>query len=83
MRAPSLGKQLRNYLKALRRWIKAGRPVRDDREVARILDTVCGQCRHFNEVGSCNVCGCRLAKEGPAFRSKVRMETEKCPKDKW
>ena len=63
--------------KAVRRWISAGRPVRDEDEQRHILTEVCPPCE-FIVNGSCSKCGCIL-------KAKVYMDTEKCPlpEPKW
>ncbi len=80
---PGAGARVKSYTKAMLRWIKAGRPVRSDIEVARIFDTICRPCEHFDEGrGSCTVCGCKVSRSGSALRNKLAMMTENCPKGK-
>lgn len=73
------------YVRAVARWIRAGRPVRSRGEVARIYDELCRPCvPHFNaETGSCRRCGCRVNKSRNALLNKIKMGTEKCPVGKW
>ncbi len=68
------------WAKAVGFWIMAGRPVRSDEDVDRIL-TICKACDRF-ENGSCNECGCHVS-EGPAVFNKARMATEFCQLEKW
>lgn len=70
--------RLRRYVRALRKWIKAGRPTRSKEEVAKLL-AICETCDdHFHRrKKSCKLCGCRM--RGPAFANKLKMATESCP----
>ena len=73
-----------NYARAVQRWIKAGRPVRDDARVAEIYDTKCRPCRHFDQNReTCTICGCFVRRSGSALRNKIKMATEHCPEGKW
>ncbi len=70
------------YGKAVARWIAAGRPVRTDAEVRVIFHTHCRRCDQFDpERQKCRLCGCRVAESGPAYRNKLKMATERCPRD--
>jgi len=70
------------YKRALFRWIKAGRPVRDEAEIERIFETCCKPCEAYD--GSvCHHCGCRINKEKTAMLNKIAMATEECPLEKW
>ena len=70
------------YGRAMVRWIARGRPVRSDARVQEIFDTFCRPCRHFDaEKQTCQLCGCRVRRDGPAAANKLRMATERCPAD--
>ena len=69
------------YTKAIATWTMAGMPVRSNHEVASIF-AVCAACDHFNG-RACTVCGCSTSTSAIAFVNKIKMATEKCPKDKW
>jgi hypothetical protein len=69
-------------MRALSRWIKAGRPVRSEEEVKRILLTYCEPCRAYGE-GRCRYCGCQVNLIGTAPQNKIAMATEECPLTKW
>ncbi len=95
----SLPRKLKRYAKAIRKWNKAGRPVRTDREVADIYFAHCLVCDHYDaEKGVCRLCGCKVCgREGRVFSffgvelptkakamlNKIRMATEHCPNRKW
>lgn len=71
------------YLRALIRWIAAGRPTRDDEEVTEAV-AICEACNHYRATkGRCGVCGCAIHTPGMVILSKARLATERCPKDKW
>ena len=72
------------YTRALSRWIKAGRPVRDEEEIERIFETFCKPCDGYDESSSsCLHCGCRVNFMTAAMLNKIAMATEECPLDKW
>ena len=74
----------KRYLKAVARWVVAGRPERPADEVARIYDEVCRPCPEFDgERETCKVCGCRVRRDGKALLNKIAMATEDCPKGQW
>jgi hypothetical protein len=73
---------LAGYVRAVARWIAAGRPVRSPAEVARLHATYCLPCDHY-DAGRCRACGCRVRPAGPALGNKLRMQTEVCPAGKW
>jgi len=84
-RPPDDGSKIRRYAKAVKKWITAGRPVRPPEEVARIFDQICVPCENFNVAGSCNLCGCKVRRNGAALMNKLAMATTNCPADppKW
>ena len=72
------------YTRALSRWIKAGRPIRNEAEIERIFETCCKPCEAYDAKSTtCSHCGCRvnLAKAAPL--NKIAMATEECPLEKW
>lgn len=71
------------YARALTRWIAAGRPTRDDEEVAEIV-AVCETCDKYKaDKSRCSVCGCKVHTPGITILSKAKLGTERCHKDKW
>ena len=63
------------FLKALIKYMRCGRRVQIDEYIRRLI--VCKDCKNFNNAKwSCEKCGCYLTK-------KAKMNTEKCPDDKW
>ena len=72
------------YTRALSRWIKAGRPVRQESEIVFIYREHCRPCEVFDETSStCHHCGCRVNESVIAPVNKIAMQTEHCPIDKW
>ena len=71
-----------HYAKALWRWIKAGRPVRSDEEVAAIYAEHCAPCDELVD-GRCRRCGCGVAPGGMAAMNKIKLLTENCLDKKW
>ena len=78
----SLGKKIKNYTKATKRWIKKGSTKRTDEEVNHIYDDICKPCQHFVKK-SCKLCGCKVSKSKSGLTNKIRMATENCPIKKW
>jgi len=73
-----------HYTRALSRWIKAGRPVRNEAEIKRIFETFCSPCEaHDMESSSCRYCGCRVNLKESALTNKIAMATEDCPIGRW
>jgi len=69
--------------KAIRRWLKYGRPVRNPRQIRRLWRT-CKRCEHFDEPkGACSICQCRVNLSSLAMANKLAMATEACPVGKW
>ena len=72
------------YTRAFSRWIKAGRPVREEAEIDRIFETCCKPCEAYDATNStCSHCGCRVNLTKTAPLNKIAMATEECPLDKW
>jgi len=81
---PSITQKVIRYTRALSRWIKAGRPVREESEIIVIFETHCQSCKSFDERStSCNHCGCRVNISTIAPLNKIAMATEQCPLEKW
>ncbi len=75
------------YAKSTAEWIAAGRPVRPNEEVERILrmcqSDACGYYEpRGDDRGMCRACGCMLNLYGGLF-NKIRRATEHCPKEYW
>jgi len=72
------------YAVAVTRWVAAGMPNRSDAEVERIYGICNAPCKFFRQGSQvCRLCGCRLAGGGSAWKNKIRMATETCPKKYW
>lgn len=81
---PGMPTQLSNYWTAVKRWIKAGRPKRSDKEVARIHSQFCSKCDWYDkEMQRCKGCGCKVKPQGAALLNKIKMATETCPRKFW
>jgi hypothetical protein len=77
-------RKIKTYTGALSRWIKAGRPIREESEIVRIFEEHCQQCEAFEEnSSSCSHCGCRINTLHIAPLNKIAMATEHCPLEKW
>ena len=73
-----------HYTRALYRWIKTGRPVREEDEIKRIFETCCKPCEAYEANSSvCSYCGCRVNLVKAAPLNKIAMATEECPLEKW
>lgn len=70
--------RLSTYAQAMVRWIAAGRPVRPQGEIERILREHCEPCDKFRD-GTCGACGCRVNSSHRAWQNKIAMATEQCP----
>ncbi len=84
---PALATRVLTFAEATAQWIAAGRPVRDEAEVLRIYDDICGRCdrREATDdpgVSWCQQCGCRLGRGGQVL-NKILLATEHCPLGKW
>ena len=81
---PNIFNRTYRYTRALSRWIKAGRPVRDEASIQRIFETCCKPCEAYEEaISSCGHCGCRVNLLKAAPLNKIAMATEECPLEKW
>ena len=81
---PKLSLQMWLYKEALLRWQKAGRPKRSDKEVESLLNTYCKKCDWYDpEKERCKGCGCAVTSGAVAIFNKLRMATEKCPRELW
>lgn len=80
----SSGKVVR-WGKAIKRWIKFGRPTRNRRQVRRIW-RICRRCpsgMYDRETQTCTVCECRVNLSRRAMLNKLAMGTEECPLGYW
>lgn len=75
-----------DFLLAEAKWIKAGRPVREQGDIF-FLHNICSQCPFFNKGGgwlpgydSCNRCGCNIHPSSTTL-NKLAMGTTSCPDD--
>ena len=85
---PGAGELLDNYWKAVRGWISAGRPTRNDAEVQQIHGEFCAPsptpCDWYDpESKRCKGCGCKVKPTGVALLNKIKMKTQHCPKGLW
>ena len=79
---PALLMQLVSWKEAIRKWRTAGKPVRTDKEVKKILDTHCKNCSWYDkDQRRCKGCGCKITDGGVAIFNKIRMATEHCPRE--
>ncbi len=72
---------INNFRLALARWIKAGRPVRDNETIEYLYYEVCVPCQYFSD-DSCELCGCRLKPSGKTL-NKLAWKSESCPAGRW
>jgi hypothetical protein len=83
-RTPGLVHRAISYAEAVARWTAAGKPERPAKEVERIFHQFCKTCRWFHRRRQvCRGCGCRVAANGYAIFNKIKMATERCPKNLW
>ncbi len=81
---PAAVKQLKNYYLAVERWVRAGRPVRSNKEVKAIHTDFCVKCDwHDPKQHRCKGCGCKVRPNGIAVLNKIKMATENCPQKLW
>lgn len=76
----------RRWRSAIKRWKKAGKPVRTPEEMQVCLD-ICKTCEYYDKrigvFGFCAVCGCNVSAVKVGQLNKIRMATESCPEKKW
>ena len=72
---PSIFTQIKTFIHSLYIHIKTGMKKVGGKEYMKRLDT-CLNCDHLATLNECAICGC------PVF-DKAKMETEKCPLNKW
>ena len=76
--------KIMRYTRALSRWIKAGRSVRNNETINQIFAQHCRLCDDYDErTSSCRHCGCRVNTSSVAPLNKIAMQTEHCPLEKW
>ena len=72
-----------NFTAAVLKWVKAGRPARDDQGVESLLE-ICKSCPSdkYNAAQKvCSQCGCKLNLSHGL--NKLRWATESCPLNHW
>ena len=81
-------KLITRFAGEMARWYFAGKPCRPADAVAHLFDTVCTKCSEYivgnkPEEGTCNICGCRIAREvgTPRWTNKLVVGTASCPMD--
>ncbi len=82
---PGLVERGYHYAKALVKWSVHLWPRRSAEE-AENLERICQSCPggHYDaQAEECKVCGCGTSSQRWAIRSKVKMQTEDCPKGFW
>ena len=81
---PGMVQKAIRYTRALSRWIKAGRPVREEAAIIDIFRNDCSPCMDYDQrTSSCNHCGCRVNDSLIDPLNKIAMATEHCPLEKW
>lgn len=81
---PSLARQGVNFARALAKWAAEGAETRTAEEINELL-VICQNCpsKAYDPKGeACMLCGCPVKAAG-AWRNKLAMKTEKCPKGHW
>jgi hypothetical protein len=82
-RSLTLIEAAKHFVKSMREWHTQGRPVVPEEVFAQRKATclVCDHWRgwHSGEIGYCSICKCGAGR----LSLKLKMATEKCPKDKW
>lgn len=74
-KSPSMMKKVANFASTTKKWIKAGMPVVDIRELIKRLD-ICSSCDSLKEY-TCMECGCPMDR-------KAKMDIDKlCELNKW
>lgn len=81
---PGAVELLDNYWQAVKRWIAAGRPIRENAEVQNIHAEFCISCDWYDsESQRCKGCGCKVKPKGTVLLNKIKMKTEHCPRKFW
>ena len=69
--------------RAIARWIKAGRPVRNQEQIAELW-AICSKCMRFDpHRQACSICECNISMSDNAMLNKLAMATEGCPIELW
>ena len=82
---PNFMKKGFHYIMAIAAWVRAGMPERTQEDAAK-LEAICrtNACQSYNgATNACMACGCPVASDRWAVRSKTKMATESCPKGLW
>jgi len=83
-KAPPVIKQLKTYKRALKKWFKADKITRTNKEIKRLFETHCEPCDDYDsKKHRCRFCGCKVKPTGIAIFNKIKMATEHCPKGLW
>ena len=72
--SPSWAKILRNFSQSMIKWMREGTPTVSS-QVHMQRYSICQQCEQFGKY-QCAKCGC-------ICYVKTKLETEKCPLEKW
>lgn len=76
---PNIFKRGWNYCKAVKRWKRAGKPVRTKAQIEAIRP-ICEACPLFNAVKrACSICGCPCDENENPLENMIAMATETCP----
>jgi hypothetical protein len=73
------------FLKDLTKWMRAGFPMRTQKQAQAIYEEHCLPCDARvveNGIERCKDCGCPL-KQKASLVSKLQWETSHCPRKKW
>lgn len=81
---PPLFNQVKNYSKAVYKWVASGLESRTDEEVEKIFQEYCSTCEKYDKDKQvCLHCGCKIQTGGIAISNKLKMASEHCPLGKW
>lgn len=84
---PPLIERIKSFLREKSLWEKAGKPIRDEKEIKRIYDEYCAICEFLikDKLGNtkCNICGCFINRG--TVLNKIAWGTTRCPHNppKW
>ena len=86
-KVPSLPQRAFTWAKAVAEWKFKGSPERSDEEVERIFHSFCAAeppCAWYDPARQlCRGCGCGVAEDGLAVFNKIKMATQRCPRNLW
>lgn len=81
---PTLAQQGANFGQAVARWVGGGAPTRTAEEITELV-AICRACpsgEYDANQERCMACGCPVRAAG-AWRNKLAMRTERCPRGHW